>query len=83
MKWRLGEAFGLLAPKTLSARPPRPRDGDVYSEPCPCGRGSIEYEYFKDSWLSLHSVWDGGKDFGRLSFAPCCKACERSGVDRR
>ena len=41
---------------------------------CACGR-EMSWTWVDGMWLSLHHIWDGGSDFGRLSHVDCCKTC--------
>jgi len=54
-----------------------PTEGDTYRNSCSCKRGHIEYDFYNGSWIPRCSVWDGGKSFGRLTFAPCCQQCQQ------
>ncbi|KKN65614.1 hypothetical protein LCGC14_0479300 [marine sediment metagenome] len=77
LTFTLGEKLGILKPKPVKVSRPNPQAGDLNEELCHCGRGNIVFEYIQGSWIPCHSVWDGGKDFGRLSFSPCCEICAK------
>ena len=46
-------------------------------EPCPCGKGYIEYRWHNGTWVANHSVWLESSSFGRQEYAPCCEDCWR------
>ena len=73
----LGEAlFGVKSSKPVGTTCEK-FTGRKFREPCPCGRGFIEYEYRKDgSRFSLHQVNLEGKDLsGNWEMADCCEQC--------
>lgn len=46
------------------------------TEPCPCGKGQIEYVEYKDCEISLYKVFLDSFSFGQAEYVPCCKKCE-------
>lgn len=52
-----------------------PEEGQRRDRPCACGKGRIHEIFLRGGWVSVHSVWDGGVDFGKLSYVPCCARC--------
>jgi len=72
MKYTLGEKLGFFPSKENEQTTVKP------SRRCLCGRGFLEYEEIAPGEvISRYNVWDGGKDFGRLSYVPCCSLCEQ------
>lgn len=74
LTFSIGELFGLPA-KPVKTSLPSPKDGEVWTGACSCG-GEILYEAHHGTWVSVYRVWDGGSEFGNLSFVDCCQDCQ-------
>lgn len=76
LTFSLGEKFGLPPKAVKLDAVADPKDGQLHTEPCPCGRAMKVFEAHGGKWVSQFSIFDGGIDFGRYGTVSCCRLCQ-------